>query len=202
MSVLSFVVNSLMSIAFAVLYLCIACVMYCMCDTLKYLRFGSAFQQAMPKKSTLSTKQSRSLEKDGWDPRSMEILGMTDNETINNITRHLGVSRALSGSNDISRASSGSNKDEGKQFLVLHFCSIYSCKRIAKWTNEHQVQDGNTKKNLGGDGADAGLYNFQQSSGIKNPNAVKVEDRPAHNFFLGTSTRKLIGSAPCVYALT
>ena len=108
---------------------CSFVLMYCMCDvercvacdTLKYLRFGSVFQQAMPKKSTLSTKQSRSLEKDGWDPRSMEILGMTDNETINNITRHLVVSRALSGSNDTSRASTGSNKDEGKQFLVLHF---------------------------------------------------------------------------------
>jgi hypothetical protein len=94
-----------------------------MCDV-KYPRVGSVFQQAMPKKSTLSTKQSRSLHKDGWDPRSMEILGMTDNETINNITRHLGVSRALSGSNDISRATSGSNKDEGTQFQVLHFCSI------------------------------------------------------------------------------
>jgi hypothetical protein len=64
------------------------------------------------------------------------------------------------------------------------------------------LQDGDTKKNLGGDGADAGFYNFQQSSAIKNENAVKVEDRPAHNFFLGPSTRKLIGSAPCVYALT
>ena len=29
------------------------------------------------------------------------------------------------------------------------------------------LQDGDTKKNLGGDGADAGFYNFQQSSAIK-----------------------------------
>ena len=51
---------------------------------------------------------------------------MTDNETINNMIRHLGVSRVAS----------GSNEDEGKRFQVLHFYWIYSCKLIVKCTNE------------------------------------------------------------------
>jgi hypothetical protein len=62
--------------------------MRCVC-AVEIPTFGSVFHQKVVRKSTLSTKQSRSLEKDGWDPRSMEILGMTDNETINSITRHL-----------------------------------------------------------------------------------------------------------------
>jgi hypothetical protein len=71
----------------------------------------------------LPPKTRAALEQAGWDPHSVELLGMVDKETLSNLTRTFGdedsrLARLRSGGSCEETVSVSANKQDGRRYVV------------------------------------------------------------------------------------
>jgi hypothetical protein len=85
-------------------------------------RFAAKMRLLNPTKP-LPPKTRAALEQAGWDPHSVELLGMVDKETLSNLTRTFGdedsrLARLRSGGSCEETVSVSANKQDGRRYVV------------------------------------------------------------------------------------